>query len=141
MPHSKEKVPHPPSDNCPSGSNICAEGRSERRDKVVPSVKLDLCGFLTELREWIEAVEAGNWDTASERLRDACDEAYCLESWKEFTNRLGTSNMEYFVPHLKRFLVAVETTARSISTRDEWARPSSEPSRPRSSSDDDSPPP
>jgi hypothetical protein len=87
--------------------------------KLVPSVQLDLHGFLTELREWIEAIEAGKWDTASERLRDACDEAYCLEGWKEFTNRLGTSNMEHHVHNLRRFLVAVETTLRSLELRGE----------------------
>ncbi|MEQ8791047.1 MAG: hypothetical protein RIC55_32595 [Pirellulaceae bacterium] len=104
MPHQEEQV---------------RETSSLRKSpcRVEPSVQLDLHGFLTELREWIEAIEAGKWDTASERLRDACDEAYCLEGWKEFTNRLGTSNMEHHVHNLRRFLVAVETTARSHELR------------------------
>jgi hypothetical protein len=95
-----------------------AENPARPRSQIAPSVQLDLGGFLTELREWIEAVEAGKWDVASERLRDACDEAYCLEGWKEFTNRLGTSNMQHHVHNLRRFLVAVETTARSVCERE-----------------------
>ena len=83
-----------------------------------PQGRLDLRGFLTELREWIDAVEDGKWEVASERLRDTCDEAYCLEGWKEFTNRLGTSNMQHHVHNLRRFLVAIETTSRWLSESD-----------------------
>ena len=92
----------------------------EKRTQAVPheppapSVQVDLNGFLTELGEWIEAVRTQKWEEASDRLRDVCDEAYCLEGWKEFTNRLGTSNMQHHVHHLRRFLVAVETTARAL---------------------------
>lgn len=103
----------------------------------VPSVQLDLHSFLTELREWIDAVEAGEWATASERLRDACDEAYCLEGWKEFTNRLGTSNMQHHVHNLRRFLVAVETTARSADERSVLpAQNDGKPSRHANADDD-----
>ena len=78
-----------------------------------PNVRLDMKAFLAELREWIVAIEAGDWATASERLRDACEEAYCLEGWNEFTSRLGTPSMKHHVQNLRQFLVAVETTARA----------------------------
>lgn len=99
-----------PSDGQDAEQRLQAARQAER-----PSVGLDLSGFLTELQEWVDAVKAGKWDVASERLRDACDEAYCLEGWKEFTNRLGTPNMQHHVHNLRRFLVAVETTARALS--------------------------
>jgi hypothetical protein len=114
---AQERQESKPDPGDPSMPDIEPKSVPRNRTKSAPSVQLDLNGFISELREWIDAVKAGKWDEASERLRDACDEAYCLEGWLEFTNRLGTSNMQHHVHSLRRFLVAVETTARALNER------------------------